>query len=95
MIYIVVENVKREKLNVMLRVFRNKGIEVSFEDVNILVGIGNFEWNDVKKFNDVLYGSDLDIIIGAFPYKNNVRLEAVVRGQKDKINKVLNKLHNN
>ncbi len=95
MIYIVVENIEIEKLNKMLIVFRNKGIEVTSNKVNVIVGIGNFDWDDVKKFNDVLYKSELDIIIGAFPYKNNVRLESVIAGDKKEIDKVLNKLHDN
>jgi len=91
--YIVVDKIEVGKFNNVVESLREKYVDIYFEKTNIIVGIGNFDWEDVKIFNDILYNSNLSVEIGAFPYKNNVRLEAVIIGDDVEIGKVLNNLH--
>ena len=65
----------------------------SFEssNVNMVNVIGNLNWGMVNDFNDSLARICDDPQIGAFPYKNCVRLEAIVN--PDETDKVLKELH--
>ncbi len=91
--YIVIDRIERDKFENTIKLLKKKYLDSYFEKISIIVGIGNFKWKDVRMFNDVIYNSKLNIEIGAFPYNNNVRLEAVIIGDDTEIEKVLNELH--
>ena len=53
--------------------------------------IGNLDWKTVNIFNNALLKICPDPQIGAFPYKNCVRLEAIVR--TNEMEKVMRNFH--
>lgn len=53
--------------------------------------IGSLDWNLTAQFNAILKENAKDLWIGAFPYKNCARLEAIV-GQ-DEMERLIRKLH--
>jgi len=59
--------------------------------VNMVVLIGSLSWEMVSRFNDVLIKLCPDAELGAFPYRNCVRLEAVVRAEDTE--KMIRALH--
>ena len=66
-----------------------KKLEVS--PVNMVILIGNLDWKDVNRFNDILIRLCPYTELGAFPYKNCVRLEAVVKTEE--MEKMVRALH--
>lgn len=91
--YIVIDEIEIGKFENTMKLFKKKYVDIYFEKISMIIGIGNFKWKDVRIFNDILYESKLNIEIGAFPYSDNVRLEAIIAGSDIEIKKVLNNLH--
>ncbi|MBD3245025.1 MAG: aspartate kinase [Candidatus Moranbacteria bacterium] len=70
---------------------RTKKYLIQSLNVNMVSLIGTLSWKMVNKFNDALFNTCPDPQIGAFPYKNCVRLEAIVKTKE--MNKVIRQLH--
>jgi hypothetical protein len=60
--------------------------------VHMVTIVGSFNWRDVNKFNQVLFGFDKEAMTGAFPYPQCMRMEGVIAAKHDII-KLLGKMH--
>lgn len=76
--YIVVENKNKEKIKNAAEELSKNSMEVKMTDVSMVTVIGSMQWKDVNIFNEVLLDLNGKAELGAFPYKNSIRLEAVV-----------------
>jgi aspartate kinase len=71
--------------------FKEEGYLVKTKTVDMVSLIGILDWNMVNDFNHILSQTAKDPQIGAFPYKDSVRLEAIVAPSDTQ--KVMRALH--
>jgi aspartate kinase len=79
-------------LNQLIEEVKNKFSQISTMAVHMVTIVGNFNWHDVNKFNQVLFGFDKEAMTGAFPYPQCMRMEGIVAAKHDII-KLLGKMH--
>ncbi len=89
-LHIVVED-NNGNLEKSLKELKGKGYLVNCQPVNMVTLIGGLDWGTVSEFNDALIKICPQSQIGAFPYKDCVRLEAVVK--TNEMEKVMLKFH--
>lgn len=78
-------------VNKALKELNDHNYNIKNVSVNMVSLIGLLDWKMVNTFNDALMNLCPDPQIGAFPYKNCVRLEAIVR--TDEMEKVMRGFH--
>jgi len=66
--------------------------QLKTQDVSMVYLIGKLDWCLVEKFNHWLHKICPKAILGAFPYKNCVRLESIILASS-KANKLIRKFH--
>jgi len=79
-------------LNQLIEEVKNKFSQISTMAVHMVTIVGSFNWRDVNKFNQVLFGFDKEAMTGAFPYPQCMRMEGVIAAKHDII-KLLGKMH--
>lgn len=65
--------------------------QVKDKEVAMIIAIGKIDWQMVERFNHLLYEICPRAVLGAFPYQNCLRLEAIVEPENGK--KLVRKLH--
>jgi aspartate kinase len=81
-LYIVIENGGHERVKASLDELKELGYHIVTTPVAMVTVIGNLEWKDVNTFNNTLSVLSKDAPLGAFPYRNCTRLEAVVKNEE-------------
>lgn len=89
-LYIVIDKNNRD-FNSCEKDIIKSGYDLKARDVSMINVIGNLDWNIVEEFNNMLLKTGGDVEIGAFPYKDCVRLEAVVNPKK--VKQVVKRFH--
>lgn len=89
-LYIVVEK-NAHNLIVCRKKIEDLGYQVLAREVAMVNAVGSMDWKVVEKFNHLLYETCLEPDLGAFPYRNCHRLEAIV--EIPKVNKLINIFH--
>ncbi|MCK5460150.1 hypothetical protein KAI52_03480 [Candidatus Parcubacteria bacterium] len=87
----IVVDSKNGNLKKAIRELKKRNCEINASPVNMVTLIGNLDWKTVNIFNNALLKICPDPQIGAFPYKNCVRLEAIVR--TNEMEKVMRNFH--
>lgn len=87
---IVVEENNGELEKALLEL-REKDYGIIDSPVNMVTLIGSLDWKMVNTFNDALISMCPDAQIGAFPYKDCIRLEAIVKTEE--MEKVIRGFH--
>jgi len=88
----IVANDNNGMLDNVYKEIESKVHHIKSIKVNMIFLVGNFDINDVNKFNDLLIKLKTGLQISAFLYENCTRMEAVVETNKiDQIIKVLYK----
>lgn len=81
---------------VIEKVYKNldeKIDKIEMYDVSMVYLVGDFDVNDVNKFNSLLTKIKADMEISAFLYKDCTRLEAIIK--TNKVEKIIQALHKN
>ena len=90
-LYIVVENGNGKDLEKSIDILKQKNFKMEIEQAAMVTVIGNLDWSAVNQFNDTLLKLSPCARLGGFPYKNCVRLEAIVK--PDEIKKIIQGFH--
>jgi len=89
-LYIVVEKNSHNLTNCQKKI-ENLGYQVLAKEVAMVNAVGSMNWKVVERFNRLLYEDCPEMDLGAFPYKNCHRLEAIV--ERPKVNKLIKAFH--
>ncbi len=89
-LYIVIEKDNYDLENCQKKI-SSLGYKITTKDIGMISAIGKMDWKIVEKFNRYLYQISPKAEMGAFPYQNCVRLEAILAPNEK--NKVLSFLH--
>lgn len=87
----IVVGSRNKNLKKAIKEIKKKNCKISASPVNMVMLIGNLDWKIVSTFNNTLIKICPDPQIGAFPYKNCARLEAIVK--TDEMKKVMRGFH--
>ena len=87
----IVVDSRNGNLKKAINAIKNNNCEIDTSPVNMVTLIGNLDWKTVSIFNNTLIKTCPDPQIGAFPYKDCVRLEAIVK--TDEMEKVMQNFH--
>jgi len=89
-LYIVIEKDNYDLENCQKKI-SSLGYKIITKNIGMISAIGKMDWKIVEKFNRYLYQISPKAEMGAFPYQNCVRLEAILAPNEK--NKVLSFLH--
>ncbi|MCK4744526.1 aspartate kinase [Candidatus Parcubacteria bacterium] len=87
----IVVDSRNGNLKKAIDAIKKKNCEIDASPVNMVTLIGNLDWKTANIFNDTLIKTCPNPQIGAFPYKDCVRLEAIVK--TDEMEKVMQNFH--
>ncbi|MFH1712706.1 MAG: hypothetical protein ABH896_00760, partial [Candidatus Jacksonbacteria bacterium] len=76
-LYVVVDK-NHHNINNIEGEIKKSGYQLEVQDAAMINVIGKLDWDTVERFNHLLHIHYPQAYLGAFPYRNCVRLEAVV-----------------
>ncbi len=76
-LYIVVEKNSYNLLNCEQKI-SDLGYHLSIKEVSMVNAVGRMDWKIAERFNQLLYKFCPEAELGAFPYRNCLRLDAII-----------------